>query len=429
MTDQPLDVRTSLQVVRRHLVAVGIFVGLGLLAGAGYTAFINPPLAASNALVALPAATNDMPAQLVIADSTPVLTNALGRVHPALSLNTMRRRVQVTGVSQDVMQITALGPTAAQAESTANAVADSYVAYISSASPPTGPVPAQVAVDATNATEIRLPTDILVTAGLGALAGAFVGVVIVLAIGVSDRSLRERDEIADAIGVPVLASVSVRHPGNAANWTHLLEDYEPSVTEAWRLRKALSDLGLAGLTSPDDSAGGSSLTVLSLSSDQRALALGPQLAVFVAASGIPTALVISPERNSGAAGALRSAAALPSSRRPSQLRVAVADHDHLDKLRDAELSIVVAVVNGQAPRVANLPRTGATVLGVSAGAATADQLARVAARLAANGRHMAGILVADPDPSDPTTGRLPQLARSTQVRPTHMTSTATVTRR
>jgi hypothetical protein len=84
---------------------------------------------------------------------------------------------------------------------------------------------------------------------------------------------------------------------------------------------------------------------------------------------------------------------------------------------------VVAVVNGQAPRVANLPRTGATVLGVSAGAATADQLARVAARLAATGRHIAGILVADPDPSDPTTGRIPQLARSTQVRPTRMTST------
>ena len=56
-------------------------------------------------------------------------------------------------------------------------------------------------------------------------------------------------------------------------------------------------------------------------------------------------------------------------------------------------------------------RTTATVLGVSAGAATAEQLARVAASAAADGRDIAGILVADPDPADHTTGRLPQLAR------------------
>ena len=56
-------------------------------------------------------------------------------------------------------------------------------------------------------------------------------------------------------------------------------------------------------------------------------------------------------------------------------------------------------------------RTNATVLGVSAGAATADQLARVAVSAAANGSEITGILVADPDSADPTTGRVPQLAR------------------
>jgi capsular polysaccharide biosynthesis protein len=302
MTDQPLDLRTSLQVVRRHLAVVGIFVVLGLLAGAAYTAFINPLLPESSALVALPATLNDMPAQVVIADSTPVLTNALPGIHPAMSLKTIRRLVQVSSVDPYVLEITAQGGTAAQAESTANAVADSYVAYIGSVSPPTGPVPAQVAAAATSTTVMRRLIDILVTAVLGALAGVFVGVTVALAIGRGDRRLRQRDEIADAIGVPVLASVPVRHPGAAAHWTHLLEDYEPSVTEAWRLRKALGDLGLADMTSADDSASGSSLTVLSLSSDQGALALGPQLAVFVASSGIPTTLVISPERNSAVAG-------------------------------------------------------------------------------------------------------------------------------
>jgi hypothetical protein len=110
------------------------------------------------------------------------------------------------------------------------------------------------------------------------------------------------------------------------------------------------------------------------------------------------------------------------------LRTALADDGHLDQ-QVAGLSVVVAVVDGWAPRPAGLVRTDATVLGVSAGAATAEQLARVAASAAADGRHIAGILVADPDPADPTTGRLPQLARPTRGRSTDMTSTAAVSKR
>jgi hypothetical protein len=56
------------------------------------------------------------------------------------------------------------------------------------------------------------------------------------------------------------------------------------------------------------------------------------------------------------------------------------------------------------------------VLGVSAGAVTAEELARVAISAAADGRDIAGILVADPDPADNTTGRIPELARSGQRR-------------
>ena len=102
----------------------------------------------------------------------------------------------------------------------------------------------------------------------------------------------------------------------------------------------------------------------------------------------------------------------------------------VDRQPDAALTVVVAVVDGQTPQVADTMRTTATVLGVSAGAATAEQLARVAASAAADGRDIAGILVADPDPADHTTGRLPQLARPTQRRrPTRMTGTTTETRR
>jgi hypothetical protein len=54
-------------------------------------------------------------------------------------------------------------------------------------------------------------------------------------------------------------------------------------------------------------------------------------------------------------------------------------------------------------------RTGATVLGVSASAATAEQLARVAMAASLGGRDVAGILVADPEPTDHTTGVIQQL--------------------
>ena len=73
--------------------------------------------------------------------------------------------------------------------------------------------------------------------------------------------------------------------------------------------------------------------------------------------------------------------------------------------------MVVAVIDGRNPQVPATMRTTATLLGVSAGAATADQLARVAISAVSDGREITGILVADPDSDDATTGRLPQVGR------------------
>ena len=81
--------------------------------------------------------------------------------------------------------------------------------------------------------------------------------------------------------------------------------------------------------------------------------------------------------------------------------------------RTATLTVVVAVVDGRtARRCPTTMRTTATVLGVSAGAATAEQLARVAVVAAADGREISGILVADPEPTDRTTGLIQQLPPS-----------------
>jgi capsular polysaccharide biosynthesis protein len=448
MSQETLDLRRSLQIVRRHRTAVGVAAALGLLAGAAFTV-LSPPMLSSTALVVLPPSfqsataaptagtgtTNDGTAtQVVIASSSPVLSGALPRVKPAMSLQSLQSDVQVSSPTPGIISISSQGKTAAQAEGTANAVADSYVAYVSSPRSVAGKVQARLLEPATSAAGTPLSRDLLITGVLGALLGALLGAIGAVAFGRGDRRLRERDEIADAIGVPVLASIPVDHPADAGRWTRLLEDYEPSVVHAWQLRNALRYLGQADVISAHASNGhSSSVAVVSLSSDRGALALGPQLAVFAASLGIPTALVIGPQQDANVTAALHAACAapLPSPRRSGQLQVAVADRDDMAQRQpDARLTVIVTVVDGQSPRVADTMRPGATVLGVSAGEATAAQLARVAVSAAAAGRQIDGILIADPDPADHTTGRVPQLARPAQRRmPTRLTGMTTGTRR
>jgi hypothetical protein len=194
------------------------------------------------------------------------------------------------------------------------------------------------------------------------------------------------------------------------------------------MRKALQHLDLIDLRPGR----GASLTVLSLSSDSGAVALGPQLAVFAASLGIPTVLVVSPQQDTNAAATLCAACTVKPviASGSGQLRVAVGNEEDgpAGSPRGAALTIVVAVVDEQAPQVSQVMRTTATVLGISAGAATAEQLARAAVSAAADGRDIAGIIVADPDSADQTTGRLPQQARPMQRRPPTR-RTGTVTRR
>jgi hypothetical protein len=77
-----------------------------------------------------------------------------------------------------------------------------------------------------------------------------------------------------------------------------------------------------------------------------------------------------------------------------------------------------------------VPRTTTTVLGVSAGAATAEQLARVAVSAAEDGRDIAGVVVANPEPDDATTGQIPQLGRPVRRRlPTRLNGKVTENRR
>jgi capsular polysaccharide biosynthesis protein len=437
MSEQALDLRRSMRTLWRRKILIGLLIALGLLAGAGY-AVLRPPMLIGTALVVLPSAVpaqataaalaspgpDDayMATQVVIATSDPVLSRALPHVSPAMSLKELRTKVQAKGLTDSILSISATGPTAAQAEATVNAVAYSYTSFVGSKRFPGGRVQASVFQPSANATGMTRTLHLIVFALIGGAAGALIGIILALAINRPDRRLTERDEIAAAVGIPVLTSIPVAHPTNAAGWTRLLDSYEPGAVHGLRLRRTLDELGMAGFGAGNGSRGASSsLAVLSLSSDPGALALGPQLAVFAASLGIPTTLVVGPDRETTAAAALQTACSVPapaSSKRPDQLRVTVFGSSDFYRQPGAMLTVVVIVVDGRNPRLADAMRTTATVLGVSAGAATGDELARAVTSAAADGREMAGILVADPEPTDRSLGRIPpreMRARTPQI--------------
>jgi capsular polysaccharide biosynthesis protein len=458
MSQQALDLRKSMQILRRRKLLVAVMVLLAILGGVAY-AVVEPPTLSSTALVALsaPAASQQQQTtttgidpftatQEVVAGSYQVLAYALAHVRPAMSLDDLRRHVQVSSPSTDIISITANGSNTADVEATANAVANSYIHYVASPQSVVGHLRAQLLESANLATGPSRLERFVIFGLLGGLGGALIGVIVALAVGRNDRRLRARDEIANSVGIPVLASVPVAHPSSAGAWTKLLEDYKPTAVHSWQLRTALQQLGLArlgfGRSAYDDGrvsvyngadGGRFSLVVLSLSSDPAAMALGPQLAAFAASQEIPTSLVIGPQQDAAATATLRTACAAQlseTSMRHGLLRVTSYNEGSIDVQPDTALVIVVAVVDSRAPKMPETMRTNATVMGVSAGAATAEQLARAAVVAASDGREITGILVADPDPDDQTTGRIPQMNRpARRVRPSRLRGIVTEIRR
>ncbi len=318
MSAEALDLRKSARILRRHIITVAIAAALGLLAGAAF-AVIKPPMRASTALVLLPPAVKDIGAQparylatqLLVADSYPVLSRAARALDPPAAVQTLHNRITVTSPSADLIAFTAQGTSDTQAEQAANAVARSYIAQAGSP----GGSDALLLQQAADAAGTSLAARAAVDGGLGAVLGALAGALFVLTIRRDDRRLRERDEIADATGIPVLVSLPVRHPADAASWTRLLDDYQPDTAQAWSLRKTLHRLGLT------DGRDGQSarLTLVSLSSDRPALALGPQLAAFAASLGIPTTLVLRQEQDvPGTAGLWAACAARSAASRAGQ---------------------------------------------------------------------------------------------------------------
>ena len=80
----------------------------------------------------------------------------------------------------------------------------------------------------------------------------------------------------------------------------------------------------------------------------------------------------------------------------------------------ADLTVRVVVVDQGQPELVHRSGSGVTLLAISSGAATPEDLARAAVAAYESGAPISGVIVVDPDPLDHTTGRLLLQQRSEQ---------------
>lgn len=223
-----------------------------------------------------------------------------------------------------------------------------------------------------------------------------------------DLKLRSRDEIADAVGVPVVASVASRPARSASGWTELLHSYAPDNVDGWALRQLVRRV-MSQEAGPATGAP-RTVVVICLSDDHAALATAPQLASFAASTGVDTALVGGQFHES--AMALWAACSRPRDEGPPRRGLTVTTRS--DEPVEADLLVRLVVLDSDHPQPDPMDATGALVLlAVSAGRTTASRLAAVMVAADAAGQFIEGVVVSDPDALDRTTGRLvPREVRS-----------------
>jgi capsular polysaccharide biosynthesis protein len=279
----------------------------------------------------------------------------------------------------------------------------------------TGPG-ATVVQDATPAKRPRLVVWLVSSALLFSLIGAGLAVAVVVGLDRRDRRLRTRDDMADALGSPVIGSVKSHRVRNTAGWSLLLQGYTPSPVDTWSLRQVLDRIGAGPLLA---SAGGRgsearegrlTVAIVLLADDPGALAVAGQLASHTASLGVTTHLTA--RQRHAAADALWATSARGEETRPN-LRVDPR-RPSTKRATSSDLVLELTVIDRQQPVLPDLRRADAIVLVVSAGTATEEDLARVAVAAYESGGRFRGIVVADPDTLDHTTGRLLQAQRAVE---------------
>jgi capsular polysaccharide biosynthesis protein len=265
---------------------------------------------------------------------------------------------------------------------------------------------------------------------IGALAGLLVGCVFALGRARFNRRLRTRDEIAVGTGAPVLTAISTKRPHGVSGWSFLLDRWRPTVGESARLSRLLSELAAVEVMNADGdpleprhpSANGNtpavlrnvrgdlSLTAIVLAGDSDALAVGVKLGAYAAMMGMPTQLSVQ------AGGS-----------RPSSLDLALERRNQAERRRvnlvtdgsnvasgsgspSLQLSIMIldtdAPLRWDASAFESDDELGTSVLIVSSGFATAERIVDAAQIAAEEALYLAGVVVANPDRHDDTSGHM-----------------------
>lgn len=251
----------------------------------------------------------------------------------------------------------------------------------------------------------RVPVVVL----LGALAGLVAGCVAAFALAGSDRRLRSRDAIAAAIGLPVIASMWAKRCKKVNDWRRLLEHSKsPSPVEVWNARRALYRLiGAAGDAVVVD------VRLLAFSGDDAATAAAAKIAGSAAALGMSSRLEIG--SHPGLAG-LRAACVVTRGREPGTAIVDLkADSAMSTELAGLAVNVMLEAIDAERPQVGESFAT--TLLVVSSGFATSADLARAALAASDAGSPITGVVVANPDPDDSSTGLLPETHEPVPARP------------
>ena len=498
MTEQLLDVRGSLRLIRRHWRTVAVFGLVGILAACVYQV-LRPPTYHATSLVLLPGSQstgtsgssgpsrNDITTDGRIATSAAVLAPAGQRVDAQLSLTELQARVTTSAVATGVLGVTATGSSPRQAEALANGVANELVHFVTTngsgssaaalaglqaqetqleaqtadvqqeidaarqretADGPTSPagqraaelagqltseqttlqlqldsVKSQVGqaklgvVSANQGTEViqhattaqgRSVVDRALLVVAGALVGLALGSLVVLVVRRRDPRLWTRDELAAAVGSPVLLSLEAPPRRTTKEWAALLSRHQPTAQEEWNVRRALRELGVG-------EPGASELLAVSLDGDVPAMVQVVKVAVAAAGSGLRTqlAMVAADDTAAGLEAAC------------GWFRAGGHDPRHgLEVCRglpepggaDLDLRVLAVVADPAEPVLPTFPiGTTVAVLSVSAGYASTDPLARVAIAAADAGAPLRGVLVANAGSEDLTVGRGPAAGAPTSV--------------
>jgi capsular polysaccharide biosynthesis protein len=236
--------------------------------------------------------------------------------------------------------------------------------------------------------------------GSGIILGLLLGASIVLAREGRDRRLRLRDDIARAAGAPIVAAIATRRVRDADEWLALFENYEASADEGWSLRRAVRSLLTADAEPP------AGVTIVTMAGDTAAVAIAPQLAVFAAASGVRTLLVVT-GRDPSVATLRQACREAQLTIKPARTNLWIREAQPGERVEsDAAQLVVTVAVTEQGTLDLEPDRPSTVLLGVSAGEATPEAIAAVAAAAAGAKRPLAGVIVANPEADDGTTGRI-----------------------